>query len=458
MKIIICGARQVGSSIAGKLASENNDVTIIDQNKELVQRVTDHHNVRGVIGTPSHPDILEQAGLPHADMLIAVTASDEINMVACQVAHSIYRTSLKIARIRAQSYLDPSIGDLYSPDNLPIDHIISPEVEVSAAVSRRLEVPGAFDVASMCAGKVNIIGVKCTASCPILGEPIRHLTALFENLNVTIITILRGNDLTIPRDGLSELMKGDQVYFVCEDSHLQRAMAAFGHEEHESRNILIAGAGIIGKMVADQFRKTDNSTTTIIEYDHDRAREAARDLPEVTVIHGDALESDILVEGGVQDVDTFLALTNDDEVNVLSSLLARRFGTPRVVSLVNIASFVPLISTLGVDSVINPPAITVSTILEHVRRGRVRDIHTIIEEKGEVMEVEALASSSLVGTMLKSAKIPKGAIVGAIIRNDTYIRPRGDTIIEPGDRVIIFVARGAIANLEKLLSVRLDFF
>ena len=219
MNIIICGAGQVGTSIAGHLAQDNN-VTIIDVDAEKVQRGADMHDLRGVIGVSSHPDILEQAGAKDADMIIAVTDSDEINMVSCQVAHTIYNTPLKIARIRARSYLDPMMGDLYSPENLPIDHIISPEAEVSEAVNRRLKVPGAFDVADMCGGKARIVGVRCTSTCPILGSPIRYLTDLFEDLTVTIVAIIRGNDIIVPRDGSGKMMEGDQVYFVCEDSHM----------------------------------------------------------------------------------------------------------------------------------------------------------------------------------------------------------------------------------------------
>ncbi|MGB2436883.1 MAG: Trk system potassium transporter TrkA, partial [Candidatus Puniceispirillales bacterium] len=259
MKIVICGAGQVGFSIAGHLSQENNDVTIIDENDELIQRVTDHHNVRGVIGVPSHPDILAQADVGNADMLIAVTTSDEINMVACQVAHSIYRTPLKIARIHSRSYLDPRFADMFSTDNMPIDHIISPEIELSQAVLRRLEIPGAFDVGSMCGDKVKIIGVKCTERCPILGSPIRYLADLFDDLKMSIIAILRDNEVIVLRDGSVKMMEGDEVYFVCEDTHLSRAMTSFGHEEPESRRILIAGGGNIATLVANAVHETIES-------------------------------------------------------------------------------------------------------------------------------------------------------------------------------------------------------
>ena len=458
MNIIICGTGQVGTSIAGHLALDNN-VTIIDADAERVQRAADMHNLRGVIGVSSHPDILEQAGAKDADMIIAVTESDEINMVSCQVAHSIYNTPVKIARVRNRSYLDPQYGDLYSPENLPIDHLISPETEVSDAVSRRLLVPGAFDVASMCDNRVRIVGVRCHASCPIIDSPLRYLTDLFEGLSITIVAIIRDNDVLVPRDGSVKMQEGDQVYFVCDESHMARAMASFGHEEPVSRKVLIAGAGTIGSMLAqDVLTKVENSRCTIIEENKAQAEEAAHKIPGATIINGDALDSDILQEGEVSDADTFVALTNDDEVNVLSALLARRFGAAHTVALINVSSFVPLISTLGVDSVINPPAITVSSILKHVRRGRIRDIHTIIEDKGEIMEVEAMPSSPMVGLPLRSANLPKHVAIGAIVRGETVIAPRGDTIVEPNDRVILFALRNAIGDVEKMLTVRPDFF
>ena len=459
MHIIICGTGQVGVSIAGHLALEN-DVTIVDSNAERVQRTTETHDVRGMIGVPSHPDILKQAGAKDADMIIAVTESDEINMIACQVAHSIFGTPLKIGRIRARSYLDPLVGDLYSPENLPIDHIISPESEVSEAVGSRLLVPGAFDVASMVEKKVRIVGVRCEHNCPILDSSLRQLTKLFEGLQITVVAILRGNELIVPRDGSVKMEEGDRVYFVCDEEQMARAMASFGHEEPASSNVLIAGAGTVGKMVAEEVLSLiEDSRCTMIEYNAETANEAAQTLSNaITVINGNALEAEILQESEVADADTFIALTDDDEVNVLSSLLAKRYGATHTVALVNMVSFVPLISNLGVDSVINPPAMTVSSILKHVRRGKVGDIHTIAEDRGEFMEVEAMPSSPLVGVPLRSAKLPKSIAVGAVVHDGVVTAPRGDTVIEPGDRVVLFAAREAIAELEKLLSVSPDFF
>ena len=458
MHIIICGTGQVAVSIAGHMALEN-DVTIVDVNAEKVQRITETRDVRGVIGVPSHPDILEKAGAKNADMVIAVTESDEINMIACQVAYTIFNTPLKIARIRARSYMDPMVGDLYSPENLPIDHIISPEVEVSAAVGSRLQVPGAFDVEAMVGGAVRLVGVRCMDNCPILNSPLRHLTDLFDGLNITVVAILRGSEVILARDGSGAMMEGDRVYFVCDDEHMSRAMASFGHEEPASRNVLIAGAGTVGKMVAQGVvSNIEQSRCTVIEFDKETANEAAHMLSGNTIINGDALEAEILEEAGVADADTFVALTDDDEVNVLSSLLSKTYGATHTVTLVNMASFVPLISNLGVDSVINPPAITVATILRHSRSGKVNDIHTIVEDKGEFIELEAMSASPLVGVPLRSAKLPKRIAVGAVVRDGTVIPPRGDTTVEPGDRVVLFAAREAVAEVQKLLSVKPEFF
>ena len=458
MHIIICGMGQVGFSIADHLA-QSNDVTVIDSSGERVQRVVDSCNARGLTGIPSHPDILEQAGASGADMIIAVTESDEINMIACQVAHSIYNTPIKIARIRARAYLNPIVGDLYSPDNVPIDHIISPEVEVSDAVSRRLDIPGAFDVASMGEERLRIVGVRCFESCPILGRPLRDLTGIFEGLSVTIVAILRGNEVIVSRDGSAQMEEGDRVYFVCDKEHMTRAMASFGHEEPASRKVLIAGGGTVGRMVAQNVVSgIDGSSCVVIESSKESAEAAAHEISENIVLHGDALDPEILKEGGVEDADTFVALTNDDEVNVLAALSAKRFGAEHTVALVNVPSFVPLISTLGVDSVINPPAITVSSILKHVRRGGVSDIYTIVEDQGEFIEVKALASSPLVGQALRTVKLPPHIVIGAIVRGEEIIVPRGDTVIEPDDKVILFATRQAVVEVEKLLSVRPNFF
>ena len=459
MKIVICGAGLVGSAIASHLSEEHNDVTVIDASQENIQRITDQVDVHGVVGVASHPDRLAEAGVGDADLLIAVTESDEINMVACQVSHTIFNTPVKIARIRSQAYLNPLYGDLYAPDDMPIDHIISPEKEVSAAVSNQLRVPGAFDVKDMCEGKMNLVGVLLTDDSPIRDVSLRHLTNLFPDLLITVLAIIRDGKVVIPRSGAESMQTGDRVYFVCDAGHLHRAMASFGHEEPEARSVVIAGGGSIGQMLAREIGSNfENTAVQIIELHASRARALAEELQDTGIINGDALDSAILREAGVHSTETFVSVTEDDEVNILSALLAKRTGAKHAVALVNNPGFIPLVGTLGVDAVINPSQITVSSILEHVRRGRIRDVHPVIEDLGEVLEAEALPSSLLVGKPLRLAKIPKGIAVGGVLRDGRVITARGDTVIESGDTVVIFAARGKITQLEKLLSVRLDVF
>ena len=459
MKIVICGAGLVGSAIASHLSEEHNDVTVVDASQENIQRLTDQVDVHGVVGVASHPDRLAEAGVGDAELLIAVTDSDEINMVACQVSHTIFNTPVKIARIRSQAYLNPLYGDLYAPHDMPIDHIISPEREVSAAVSNQLRVPGAFDVKDMCDGKMNLVGVLLTDDSPIRDVSLRHLTNLFPDLLITVLAIIRDGKVVIPRSGNESMQTGDRVYFVCDATHLHRAMASFGHEEPEARSVVIAGGGSIGQMLAREIGSNfENTAVQIIELHASRARTLAEELQNTGIINGDALDSAILREAGVHNTETFVSVTEDDEVNILSALLAKRTGAKHAVALVNIPGFIPLVGTLGVDAVINPSQITVSSILEHVRRGRIRDVHPVIEDLGEVLEAEALPSSLLVGKSLRLAKIPKGIAVGGVLRDGRVIAARGDTVIESGDTVVIFAARGKITQVEKLLSVRLDIF
>lgn len=459
MRIVICGAGLVGSAIASHLAAEQNDVTVIDADADKIQRVVEHADVRGVVGMASHPNILTEAGLNNAELLIAVTESDEVNMVACQVAHTIFETPMRIARIRSWAYLNPDFRDLYGPGHMPIDHIISPEQEVSSTVERQLRLPGAFDVKDMADGKVQLIGVLAKSNCPILSTPIRHLTGLFPELTLTIVAIVRGSQVIVPRDGREELQEGDKIYFVCDKNHTQRAMAAFGHTESEAQTAVIAGGGNIGMLLARKMTAgKSNAAATIIEIDKQQARTIAERLTNITVVNGDALDGDILEEAGVGSAATFVAISNDDEVNVLSALLAKRLGVAHTVALVNNPGFVPLMSTLGIDAVVNPPQITVSSILEHVRRGRIRDVHSVLEGHGEVLEAEVLPTSSLVGTALRNARIPKGLAIGAIIRKGDVIAPRGETVINANDLIILFAKQGRAGKAETLLSGNANYF
>ena len=458
MKVIICGAGQVGFNIARYLASEGADITLIDQSEALVTKIADSLDVQGIVGFASHPDILERAGAPDADMVIAVTYADEVNMVACQICHSLFDVTTKIARVRHQSYLNPLWSELFSRDHLPIDVIISPEIEVARAISRRLEVPGAFDVIPLVDGKVSLIGVHCTSETPILDTPLRQLTALFPDLHILVIGLQRaGRSMVVTPEDV--MLDGDDVYFVAETAHLARAMAAFGHEEKEARRVIIVGGGNIGLGLAEIVEeKYPHVALKLIEINKERAEYVAQQLKRTVVIHGDALDQEILEEANVKATETVIAVSNDDEVNILTSLLAKRFGSQRAVTLVNSTTYSPLIGTLGIDTVVSPREITVSTILQHVRQGRIRSVHSLSEGFGEIIEAEALETSSMVGIPLREAGLPEGVLVGAIVRGEEVIIPRGDTVIKPKDRVVIFAASSAVKSVEKLFAVRLEFF
>ena len=414
--------------------------------------------MRAIHGFASHPGVLEQAGLRDADMLIAVTYSDEVNMVACQVGHSLFNVPTKIARVRNQNYLLPIWADLFSREHMPIDVIISPEREVARAIGRRLQAPGTLDVVPMVDGKVRVIGVRCDETTPIIETPLRQLTSLFHDLAIVVIGILRNERTIVPKPD-DQMLPGDEVYFVCDSAHLTRALASFGHEELEARSVVIAGGGNIGLTLAEEIeREHPGVHAKIIEYNRERARFVAQTLNNTMVLNGDVLDPDILDEANIAQTETFVAVSNDDEVNILSSLLAKRSGCERTVTLINASTYASLITQLGIDTVVNPRAITVSSILQHVRRGRIRSVYSLREDFGEVIEAEALETSILVGRPLKDAKLPAGVIVGAIVRGEKVIMPRGDTVIEAKDRVVVFATYSAVKKVEKLFAVRLDFF
>ncbi len=458
MKIVICGAGQVGFAIARQLADEQNDITVVDRDPALIQRVNVTLEVQGMLGFASHPDVLERAGVADADMLIAVTYADEVNMVACQVAHSLFNVPTKIARVRAQNYLSPVWRDLFSRDHMPIDVIISPEIEVAQAVVRRLHVPGAFDTIPFADGAVQVVGVFAGEDCPVIDTPMRQLTELFPDLNIVVVGILRGDRMVVPT-GDDQIHAGDEVYFVADSNHLGRAMTLFGHEEQEARRMIIIGGGNIGLYLAHLIEGEDSGVrVNIIERGTERARLVADRLERAVVINGDALDREILSEANVESTETVVAVTDDDQVNILASLLAKRQGAERVVTLINNASYAPLISSLGIDAAVNPRATTVSSILRHVRRGRIRGVYTLRDGMAEILDAEALETSSLVGRPLSETRVPSGAIVGAVVREGAIIIPRGDTVIKTGDRVIMFALADRVRQVEKMFSVRIDFF
>jgi len=381
-----------------------------------------------------------------------------VNMVACQVGASLFNVPTKIARVRHQSYLQPIWADLFSREHLPIDVIISPEIEVARAVSRRMQVPGAFDMIPLADGLVRVIGVVCSQSCPIINTPLRQLTGLFPDLSIEVVAIIRGDRQFIPC-GNDQMLAGDEVYFVADTKHVSRAMAAFGHEEREARRVIIIGGGNIGLCLAEEIEQNHPGVSArIIEVDRRRATIVAQKLKRTMVLHGDGLDPAILEEANVGASETVVAVSNSDEGNILASLLAKRNGCQRAITLINKTTFQPLVQPLGIDAVVSPRSITVSSILQHVRRGRIKAVHSLRENFAEVIEAEALETSTLINTPLKDIRLPEGIIIGAIVRGEQVIIPRPSTVIKPNDRVIILAEVGQVKKVEKMFAVRLEFF
>ncbi|MCR6632169.1 MAG: Trk system potassium transporter TrkA [Magnetospirillum sp.] len=458
MKVIVCGAGQVGFNIAHYLASENNDVTVIDQRPELIRKITDTLDVQAVLGHASQPSVLEQAGASDADMIIAVTHADEVNMVACQVAHSLFEVPTKIARVRSQSYLQPMWATLFSREHLPIDVIISPEIEVARAITRRLQVPGAIDVIPLAGDKVRLIGVRCDQQTPLINTPLRQLTVLFPDLNIVVIGIVRDGKPIVPT-AEDQMLEGDEVYFVVDTQHVGRALSAFGREDQEARRIVIFGGGNIGLFLTQQIEaEYPNATVKVVELDKERAEYVAKTLSRTVVLNGDVLDPEILAEASVAAAETVVSVTNDDETNILAALLAKRTGARRAMTLINKTSYKTLVGPLGIDVVINPRTITVSNILQHVRRGRIHAVHSLHEGFGELIEADALETSNLVGKPLREVKLPNGVLLGAVVRDGTVISPRGNTVVQAGDRVVLFATAEAVKKVEKMFSVRLEYF
>ena len=458
MKVIVCGAGQVGFNIAKYLADQHNDVTVIDRSSKLIRQIGEQLDVQALEGFASDPDLLDRASAGDADMIIAVTWADEVNMVACQVAHSLFNVPTKIARVRNQSYLKPMWQDLFSRDNMPIDVIISPEVEVARAVHRRLEVPGAFDMIPFADDRIRVLGVMLGESCPVVDTPLRQLTELFPDLHVRVLAIIRAGKAFVPSSD-DQMEVGDGIYFAADTHHVSRAMSVFGHDEKEARRIVVVGGGNVGLFLAQHLESSSPRTNIkLIERDEERAAHIADKLSRTVVIHGDALETEILREANASEAETIVAVANDDEVNILSSLLAKRQGTARAIALLTRQVYTPLVGSLGIDVHVDPRETTVSTILQHIRRGRIRGLHSIRDGAAEIIDAEVLEASPLAGKTLKQVNLPGGVIVGAILRDNQVLLPRSTTEFEAHDRIILYATAEAVKKVEQLFAVRLEFF
>jgi trk system potassium uptake protein TrkA len=457
MKAIVCGAGQVGYGIARALAREGNAVTIVDWSADLIEKVVTDLDVRGVVGHGSHPDVLERAGASEADLIVAVTHSDETNMVACQVAHSLFDTPMKIARVRAQNYLDPAWGDLFNTGNLPIDVVISPELEVGRAILQRVETPGAFNTAVFSGGRVQLLGLRLDENSPVAGSSTEQLMELFPDLRVAVVGVQREQTLFIPKLA-DPLLAGDDVYLATESGHVRRVLDIFGRSAEKIRRVVVVGAGNIGVYVARALERSGGVKVRLVEADKARAEAAADALKKTVVLHGDGLDSRLMLEAGVPDAELVVCVTNDDKVNMLSAVMAKREGAKRTLSLVNERAFENLRDPLGIDVLIDPRATTVSTILQHIRRGRITGLASMGGGQAEALEGIALATSPLVGRTITELELPDGVALGAVVRGDEVILPCDDGRIRENDRVLLFCNTALIPKVEHLFRVSLEYF
>ncbi len=458
MKVIICGAGQVGWQIARHLSGEKNDVTVVDYDADLVRRATDTLDVQGIHGHASYPDVLLRAGAQDADMVIAATYSDEVNMVTCQVAHSIFDVPRKIARLRAQSYLDAIYSDIYRRDHLPIDVVISPEREVAEAALRRLSAPAAFDTELFMGGQAQLLGILIEESCPVVNTPLRQLTDLFSTLRARVVGVRRDGRLFAPEAG-DQIFVGDACYFMAHIEDVPRTLEIFGKTAKKQERVVVLGGGNVGLRVAQSLeQRTDRIRARVIERNRQVAERAADSLERTIVLHGDGLDAGLMAEAGVDRADAILAVTDDDKTNLLAAVRAKQAGASLAICLVNDPSLIPILDALDVDAYINPRATTVSSILRHIRHGRVKGVYSIGDAEAEIIEAQVLSTSPIAGQRIQDIDFPEGALVAAVQSGGKVIAPNGSTRIEEGDVVAIFALSSDVREVERLLQVSIDFF
>ena len=458
MKVIICGAGQVGWQIARHLASEKNDVTIVDSDQELVRRATETLDVKGVSGFASYPDVLSSAGAEDADMIIAATHSDEVNMVTCQVAHSIFDIPRKIARLRSQSYLDAIYSDLYRRDHLPIDVVISPELEVAEAALKRLSSPNAFESETFLNNKVQLLALHIEENCPVVNTPLRQLTDLFSTLRVIVVGVRRQGVLFAPSAG-DQLFCSDEVYLMCHSNDAIRTLDVFGKSQDEQNRIILIGGGNVGLRVAKSLEASENRIRAkIIEKNRSRAELAAGSLERTIVLHGDGLDSGLLEEANVSKADTILAVTDDDKTNMLAAVRAKSRGCKKAIALINDPTMSPLMEPLGIDAYINPRSTTVSSILRHIRHGMVKNVYSIGDAEAEIIEAQVMSTSPIAGSRISDIGFPEGVKVGGILKNGDMVKPNSQSKIEEGDIIALFALSKDIPEVERLLQVTIDYF
>jgi trk system potassium uptake protein TrkA len=458
MQVIICGAGQVGRSIAQQLSRENNSVTIIDKDAELIAEMNNSLDVRGIVGYASHPSVLEMAGASDCDMIIAVTYSDEVNMVACQVARSLFKVPVKVARVRHPDYLEPAWQDLYLHENMPIDVIISPEMEVAEAIMRRLHVPGALDSVPFADDKIQMLGIKCEPNSPFSNLPLKMVQERLIKNNIALLGVAQNNKFLMP-DSTGILHANDVIYVMSADDNVYKTLSLFGHHEQEARRVIVLGGGNIGLTIAQSIEKQDTHVKVkMIELNMERCEYIFGALDKTVVVNGSGLSADILSECNIEDVETFVAVTNDDKVNILASLLAKKMGAKRTITLVNNNIYIPMLENLGIDVLVNPRETTVSSILRYVRRGKINAVHSLIDGAVEVVEAEIDGSSKLLGKVIGHLSLPKNTHLSAIWRGEKLIIPSKTDILHEEDRVIIVSMADSIKNIEQYFATTSPLF
>lgn len=454
MKVVILGAGTVGFNIARYLATQENDVTIVDQSEERLKRISDTLDIQPIVGYASHPDILEKAGVGEADLLIALTLSDEVNIVACEVVNSLYHVPKKIARIRNQSYLNPALRKMFGVEKIAIDYIISPESEVAKTICRSLRVMGAFDVKSLWNDEVKIIGLRCNKPSILLNTPLRLLPGLFPRLNLMIACIYRNGELFIPGSH-EQILLHDEVYLIIPANQIHEIMNHFHYDYEMGKRVLIIGGGSIGLTLAMEIQENlPQVSVKIIEKDPDRAEYIARQLYATEVMYGDGLDVDVLRESGIQDMDTVIAVTEDDKVNILSSLLVKREGARRAMTLLNNMDYSSLVTSLGIDAIVSPNAITVSTILQYIRQGHVQSVHSLKDGQVEIIETEAKETTNIIGLTVEDINIKEKIVVASLLREEEVLVLPSKITVRAGDRLILVVAKDAIEKIERLFALR----
>ncbi|UCD84447.1 MAG: Trk system potassium transporter TrkA [Deltaproteobacteria bacterium] len=454
MKVIIIGAGEIGFNIARKLSSENKDVILIDSSEEKIRRAQECLDVQCILGRGSRPGILKEAGIDTAEIVIAVTNSDEVNMIACLIAGSQSKVPVKIARIRDPDYTGNNT--ILGKEHLGIDLVINPEREAADKILRLLEVPGATEIVEFAEGKVKLVEFLVEPGSYVAGKRLKELDETHPNQRVLIASISRGNKLIIPK-GEDAIQVGDLVSVVTVKNAVSEVQEVLGKKNGRTKTVMISGVGFVGLYLAQKLEERGLSVK-VIENDAVKCSELAEKLNRTIVLQGDSSDQSLLLEENINEVDAFLAVSQDEEANILSSLLAKRLGAKRVYALVNKSSYMPVVTTIGVDVMVSPRLAAVGRILQFVRRGRVLSVAQLDGEEAEAIEFVALETSDIVNKPLKNLRFPKGAIVGAVVRGEEIIIPRGNDSILPDDRVIIFALGKAIPKVEKALTVKLEYF